>query len=194
MHRSSGGARDVVTADVVLARVCAMVVVPESAVPRFSGGDTLVSAGSRSGRMARCHRSRGSRVTPPRQSSRRGLLFLNNRYHDPTTGQFSRRTGLGCLHDVGAVAMGELVTTEKRGSAISQSETAVSAGRRLGRSSRCSRSRGSRVTPPRQKLRRGVLFLNNRYHDPTTGQFISVDPSSRRPVSRTSTAAPTPPH
>lgn len=25
-------------------------------------------------------------------------------------------------------------------------------------------------------MRRGCLFLNNRYHDPTLGTFISVDP------------------
>ena len=60
----------------------------ESAVPRFFGPDTPVSARSRLGRQARCSRSRRSRVTPPRQKPRRGPLFLNNRYHDPITGQF----------------------------------------------------------------------------------------------------------
>ena len=66
----------------------AMIVAPESAVPRFSGPVTPVSAGSRSGRLARCRRSGGSRSSPPRQSSRRGGLFLNNRYHDPALGSF----------------------------------------------------------------------------------------------------------
>ena len=56
------------------------------------------------------------------------------------------------------------------------SETPVSTRSRSGRMARCSRSGGSCATPPRQRLRRGPLFLNNRYHDPLLGTFISVDP------------------
>ena len=56
------------------------------------------------------------------------------------------------------------------------SEHPVSTGRRASRKGRCSRSRPSRVTPPRQRSCRGSLFLNNRYHDPALGSFLSVDP------------------
>ena len=45
-----------------------------------------------------------------------------------------------------------------------------------GRQGRCCRSHRSRTSPPRQRSCREPLFLNNRYHDPLTSQFISVDP------------------
>ena len=80
-----------------------------------------------------------------------GLNYLNNRYHDPITGQF--------------ISVDPLV--QKTGQPYiygSANPTTYS------------RSRPSRVTPPRQSSCRGSLFLNNRYHDPVTGQFISVDP------------------
>ena len=55
-------------------------------------------------------------------------------------------------------------------------DTPFPAGPGGGRQGRCSRSRTSRTSPPRQRPRREPLFLNNRYHDPITAQFISVDP------------------
>jgi RHS repeat-associated protein len=41
---------------------------------------------------------------------------------------------------------------------------------------RCGRSRRAQLRPNGRTRVRGVVFLNNRYHDPTTGTFLSVDP------------------
>lgn len=85
----------------------------------------------------------------------------------------TRRPACATLTEMTAAAALELRARNTRPRDSGPNRATRRRSRQAGRG-RCPRSRVPAATTDGFDMRRGLLFLNNRYHDPTLGAFVSV--------------------